>query len=104
MCGIFGGTPELIATDVERLLFHRGPDQQGRVVVQGAGGPPVVIGQTRLNVVYKKDVPTPRVIAKGRGETGEAIVALAKEHGIPIEENAPLAQALAQVEIGDDIP
>ncbi len=59
MCGIFGGTPDLIATDVERLLFHRGPDQQGRVVVQGAGGPPVVIGQTRLNVVYKKDVPTP---------------------------------------------
>jgi asparagine synthetase B (glutamine-hydrolysing) len=33
MCGIFGGTPDLIATDVERLLFHRGPDQQGRVVV-----------------------------------------------------------------------
>jgi asparagine synthase (glutamine-hydrolysing) len=59
MCGIFGGTPDLIATDVERLLFHRGPDQQGRVVVQGPGGPPVVIGQTRLNVVYKKDVPTP---------------------------------------------
>ena len=59
MCGIFGGTPELIATDVERLLFHRGPDQQGRVVVQGGGDAPVVIGQTRLNVVYKKDVPTP---------------------------------------------
>ena len=52
----------------------------------------------------KADVPTPRVIAKGRGESGEAILALAKEHGIPIEENAPLAEALAQVEIGDDIP
>ena len=52
----------------------------------------------------KHDVPTPRVIAKGRGDTGHAIVALAKEHGIPIEENAPLAQALSQVEIGDDIP
>jgi flagellar biosynthesis protein len=52
----------------------------------------------------RKDVPTPRVIAKGRGETGTAILALAKEHGIPIEENAPLAEALSQVEIGDDIP
>jgi asparagine synthase (glutamine-hydrolysing) len=59
MCGIFGGIPELIAADAERLLFHRGPDQHGRVVLEHASGPPVVIGQTRLNVVYKKDVPTP---------------------------------------------
>ena len=49
-------------------------------------------------------MPTPRVIAKGRGETGEAILALAREHGMPIEENAPLAEALSQVEIGEDIP
>jgi flagellar biosynthesis protein len=52
----------------------------------------------------KKDVPTPRVIAKGKGDTGEAILRVARENGIPIEENAPLAEALAQVEIGDDIP
>ena len=52
----------------------------------------------------KSVVPVPRVIAKGRGETGEAILALAREHGIPIEENASLAEALAQVELGDDIP
>jgi flagellar biosynthesis protein len=52
----------------------------------------------------RKDVPTPRVIAKGKGENGEAILKIARENGIPIEENAPLAEALAQVEIGDDIP
>ena len=52
----------------------------------------------------KSAVPVPRVVAKGRGESGEAILALAREHGVPIEENAPLAEALAQVEIGDDIP
>ena len=52
----------------------------------------------------KSAVPVPRVVAKGRGETGEAILALAREHGVPIEENAPLAEALAQVELGDDIP
>ena len=52
----------------------------------------------------KAGMPTPRVIAKGRGDSGKAIIALAREHGIPIEENAPLAEALAQVEIGDDIP
>src|SRR5262245_52700590 len=54
MCGIFGGTPELVATDAERLLLHRGPDQQGRLVIHPRGGVPVVIGQTRLNVVYKE--------------------------------------------------
>src|SRR5262245_26207682 len=59
MCGIFGGTPDLIASDAERLLLHRGPDQQGRLIVRLADGAPLVIGQTRLNVVYKEDVPTP---------------------------------------------
>ena len=52
----------------------------------------------------KGSVPVPRVIAKGRGESGEAILALARAHGVPIEENAPLAEALAQIELGDDIP
>jgi len=52
----------------------------------------------------KSTVPVPRVVAKGRGDSGEAILALARAHGVPVEENAPLAEALAQVEIGDDIP
>ena len=49
-------------------------------------------------------VPVPRVVAKGHGDIGEAILKLAREHGVPIEENAPLAEALSQVELGDDIP
>jgi len=49
-------------------------------------------------------MPVPRVIAKGRGEVGEAILRMAAEHGVPIEENALLAEALSQVELGDDIP
>jgi flagellar biosynthesis protein len=52
----------------------------------------------------KSAVPVPRVVAKGRGVTGDAILALAREHGVPVEENAPLAEALSQVELGDDIP
>ncbi len=59
VCGIFGGTPSLIADNAEDLLRHRGPDQQGRILVTAPGGAPVVVGQTRLNVVYKGDVPTP---------------------------------------------
>jgi flagellar biosynthesis protein len=46
----------------------------------------------------------PRVIAKGKGTIGEKIIEVAKEHGIPIEENEVLAGALSNVELGDEIP
>ena len=54
---------------------------------------------------YDKDKrDAPRVVATGRGTIGENIIAAAREHGVPIEENPGLAEALAQVEIGDEIP
>jgi flagellar biosynthesis protein len=46
----------------------------------------------------------PRVVAKGRGGIGEKIIEIAKAHDIPIEENEVLAGALANVELGDEIP
>jgi asparagine synthetase B (glutamine-hydrolysing) len=59
MCGIFGGAADLIERDAARLLRHRGPDQQGVAVVARQGEREILLGQTRLNVVYKPDVPTP---------------------------------------------
>ena len=46
----------------------------------------------------------PRVVAKGSGGIGEKIIELAKAHDIPIEENEVLAGALANIELGDEIP
>ena len=46
----------------------------------------------------------PRVVAKGRGDIGTKIVELAREHGVPVEENEVLAGALSQVELDDEIP
>jgi flagellar biosynthesis protein len=46
----------------------------------------------------------PRVVAKGRGEVGQRIIELAQAHGVPIRENAGLAEALSQVELEDEIP
>ena len=46
----------------------------------------------------------PRVTAKGKGHVAENIVALAREHGITVEENHVLAEALSQVELDDTIP
>ena len=46
----------------------------------------------------------PRVVAKGKGTIGARIIEVAKEHGVPIEENEVLAGALSNVELGDEIP
>jgi flagellar biosynthesis protein len=52
---------------------------------------------------YKKP-GAPRVVAKGRGEVGEQIIETARSHGVPIEQNAGLAEALSHVELEDEIP
>lgn len=46
----------------------------------------------------------PRVVAKGRGEVGAKIMEVARAHGVPLEENAGLAEALSQVELDAEIP
>jgi flagellar biosynthesis protein len=60
---------------------------------------------TSLAVALHYDKPdAPRVIATGRGQIGENIIAVARAHGVPIEENPGLAEALAEIEIGEEIP
>lgn len=47
----------------------------------------------------------PVVVAKGAGETAEKIRKLAREHGVPVLENKPLARALFKlVKVNDVIP
>jgi flagellar biosynthesis protein len=46
----------------------------------------------------------PRVTAQGRGEVAERILALAREHRIPIRQDRELAALLARVELGDEVP
>lgn len=46
----------------------------------------------------------PRVTAKGRGEVAEHILAVAKAHGIPLEENPALVGVLSELELGTEIP
>jgi flagellar biosynthesis protein len=60
---------------------------------------------SRLAVALHYDKSgAPRVTAKGKGSIGARIVEVARENNIPIEENEVLAGALANVEIGDEIP
>ena len=46
----------------------------------------------------------PKVTAKGRGLTAEKILALAEEHGVPLWQDAALADVLAQVDLDTEIP
>lgn len=46
----------------------------------------------------------PRVLAVGRGELAEAILQRASEHGVPIHQDHPLANALVKLELGAAVP
>lgn len=46
----------------------------------------------------------PEVLASGQGYQAERILAMAEEAGIPVREDPMLAQALAQLSQGQDIP
>jgi flagellar biosynthesis protein len=46
----------------------------------------------------------PRVTAKGRAEVAERIVALACQHGVPLQDEPELAAVLARIPLGDEIP
>ena len=68
----------------------------------------VITNPTQIAVAIKYDpteMAAPIVVAKGMGEIAAQIRRIAAEHGIPIIERKPLAQALyRQVKLGHPIP
>ena len=61
--------------------------------------------QSQLAVALCFDgINTPKVTAKGQGLTGEAIIRIAKENDIPLQEDEALAKALSTIPLGEDIP
>ncbi|HKS12801.1 MAG TPA: EscU/YscU/HrcU family type III secretion system export apparatus switch protein [Pseudomonas sp.] len=46
----------------------------------------------------------PTLSAKGDDELAEAILAIARQHEVPIYENAELVRLLARLELGEQIP
>jgi len=46
----------------------------------------------------------PRVVAKGGGLVAERIVETAREHKVPLQEDAALAVTLSRIELGREIP
>jgi flagellar biosynthesis protein len=46
----------------------------------------------------------PRVLAKGRGEVAERILAIAAEHGIPLHEDRDLLRLLMVLDLDIEVP
>lgn len=46
----------------------------------------------------------PRVIAKGGGVVADKIIETAREHRIPLEEDAALAASLSRLDLGTEVP
>ena len=54
---------------------------------------------------YRREAdPAPRLAAAGQGLIAERILALAREAGIPIHEDASLVEILCRLDIGAEIP
>jgi flagellar biosynthesis protein len=54
---------------------------------------------------YDQDaLAAPQVVAKGCGLLAEKIRAIARQHGIPLYEDADLVEMLSQVDIDREIP
>ncbi len=68
----------------------------------------VITNPTTLAIALQYDrgkMSAPVVLAKGKGFVARRIKEIAREHGVPLVENKPLAWALFEgVEVGDSIP
>ena len=60
--------------------------------------------RTAVALAYKTGHAAPRVVAKGRGELAETIIAKAQEAGLFVHESPELVSLLMQVDLDKSIP
>ena len=54
---------------------------------------------------YNKEKGTaPKVVAKGKGETAQKIISLAKENNLPIRKDEDLVELLSKVDLDKEVP
>jgi len=79
---------------------------RGRMMANVPKATVVVTNPTHLAVAiqYEEGMNAPKVLAKGAHHTAERIVAIAREHHIPVVQNIPLARAMyKRLEVDDEI-
>lgn len=99
------GDPMLRQRQRERGMELR---EQRNMLNEVPGADVVVVNPTHYAVALRYDpelAGAPLVIAKGTDHLAFRIRTIARENGVPVEENPVLARTLyAEVEIGDEIP
>lgn len=46
----------------------------------------------------------PTVVAAGAGDAAERMIAIGREHGVPVQSDGPLAEALSRLPVDAEIP
>lgn len=67
----------------------------------------VIVNPTHLATALKyneEEELAPSVVAQGQGEMAKLIIEAARAYGVPIVRDVPVARALNELEIGDEIP
>lgn len=88
-----------MADDKDRI-GRKGTDW-ARMSSRSTSNVPIAIA---LDAKGKSGIKSPRVVATGRGPVAEQILAIAFEKGVPVREDADLAQILSAVELDSEIP
>ena len=97
------GDPEMKAQRkalAEELVMH---GSQQNVAKADA----VITNPVHIAIAIKYDPETdtaPKVVAKGMRKNAETIKEIAKQEGIPVLRNVPLAQALNELDMDEEIP
>lgn len=60
--------------------------------------------KTAVALSYSTQEEAPKIIASGKGYLAERIIEQAKESKIPLHQDAPLADTLSKLEVGEYIP
>jgi flagellar biosynthetic protein FlhB len=80
---------------------------RGRMMANVPKATVVVTNPTHLAIAieYRKGMNAPKVLAKGAHYSAQRIVALARQHNIPVVQNIPLARAIfKRIDIDQEIP
>jgi flagellar biosynthesis protein FlhB len=71
----------------------------------------VIVNPTHIACALRYDSPdqggadeAPVLVASGHGDLAKRIVEAARQYGVPVLRDVPLARALVELEIGDEIP
>jgi flagellar biosynthesis protein FlhB len=97
------GDPEL------KAARHRAHQEmlRGATIAAVRDATVLVVNPTRLATALcwrEQQDEAPRVVAQGEGELAQKMVEAARAWGVPIVRDIPVARALRELEVGDEIP